>query len=140
MTKKKIAQPKPRTKRTAAQRITSSDAQQKNSHTGVQTGPVDAEIRRAAERAGIPVPLTEAQQARQELKDRLRDEFSQGIAPNLLLACEQLSEEVAAIAAAGGTSDDNANVVDALLSLWKIRWELGLTPKHVTEQAAGGAS
>jgi hypothetical protein len=106
MTKKKIAQSKPRTKRAAEK-------------------PVDAEIRRAAERMGIPLP-------EYALKGL--------VAPMLVKACDQLGEEIAACADCGGDSD---NVVDALLTLWKLRWELGLTPNHVedehAEQSPGGA-
>jgi hypothetical protein len=102
----------------------------------------EGEVERAAARAGIPPRLSEEQQKQQDLKDRLRFELARDIAPGLVLACDQLSEEIAAIAeGAGGAGNggDDANVIDALLTLWKLRWELGLTPKHAA-QAEEGAS
>jgi hypothetical protein len=100
--------------------------------------PVDAEIRRAAERAGTPV-LTPEQEAERRADEAARHRLVTWIAPTLVHACDQLGEEIAAIADSGGTGSDAENVVDALLLLWKLRWELGLTPKDVA-QAAGGAS
>jgi len=86
--------------------------------------PVDAEIRRAAERAGIDSP-----------EDRAHDRIVAAIGPKLALACDQLGEEIASYRDpnAGG---DFSNVVDALYTIWSVRWELGLTPNA----AAGEAS
>jgi hypothetical protein len=100
--------------------------------------PVDAELRRAAERIGIPV-LTPEQEAERRADEAARDRLVTWIAPTLVHACDQLGEEIAAIADSGGTGFDAENVIDALKLLWKLRWELGLTPKDVA-QAAGGAS
>lgn len=56
----------------------------------------------------------------------------------LVMVCDQLGEEIATMAerdgGAGGL-EDNANVIDALLTLWRIRWELGLTASQFTVDA-----
>jgi hypothetical protein len=99
--------------------------------------------KRTAEKLSIPPLPTPGQQARIDLDARARAQVVYAIAPDLAQACDELGEEIASIAASG--SGDYANVADALLSVWKVRWELGLTPKRLAKldesaQAEGGAS
>jgi hypothetical protein len=103
---------------------------------------VNAEIRRAAARAGIHVHTIDREVERRA-NDAAHARLVTWIAPALVHACDQLGEEIATIADSGGTRSDANNVVDTLLLLWKLRWELGLTPKDVADSndahAAGGA-
>jgi hypothetical protein len=92
--------------------------------------PVDAEIRRAAERIGIP-PEEVARQRRDREEQRL---IADRVGEKLILACDQLGEELAAIAdiaGGGGNGGDDAYVMNALVTLWRLRWDLGLFPNKV---------
>jgi hypothetical protein len=117
-------------------------------------------IAMAAARAGITTPELEAclrippriDPAVVAAEEAERARIAAAIGPRLVLACDQLGEEIAAIAdSAGGAGrgGDDHNVVDVLLNLWKIRWELLLTPNAVVkadedddsdEQATDGAA
>lgn len=96
--------------------------------------PPDA-IFRAAERAGvkptIPPPRDPAVKAAEEAA---HDRIVAVIGPKLVLACDQLGEEIASYREphAGG---DFSNVVDALYTIWSVRWELGLTPNAAAKAA-----
>ncbi len=109
--------------------------------------PVDDEIRRAAERIGIPSEELVRQRRNREEERLIRDRVGE----RLVLVCDQLGEELATIAdsaGGGGCGGNDANVMDALLTVWRLRWDLGLFSSKVShvvddeqaEQAAGGAS
>src|SRR5690349_6437651 len=95
------------------------------------------EIPRAAARARLPPHALPAAE-RIAIEDRTREQITGAIAPGLALACDQLGEEIASIAENGGHGDDYANVADALLTVWRIRWELGLTPKANNDYGTEG--
>jgi hypothetical protein len=106
---------------------------------GTKDKPVSAEIRRAAERAGIPLLPAGDESA----LGRARDQIAAALAPDLVRACDSLGEELASIEQLGG--GDNSNVIDALSYLWRVRAELGILQDGITwdeqaKQAAGGAS
>jgi hypothetical protein len=136
MTKKKIA----RTKRGTKQRTGAAAKAERPIPFTPTDGPVDHEIRRAAERAGIPlIPAGDTSAI-----GRARAELVRGIGPTLVKACDQLSEELAAMCEVADS--DVENVLGALHTLWCLRWELGMGIKGThahdigVERAAGGAS
>jgi hypothetical protein len=71
---------------------------------------------------------------------RARDQIAAALTPHLIRACELLSEEIATIADAGD-GGDNHNVIDALLSIWRVRWEIGALAAETNsaESPTGGA-
>jgi hypothetical protein len=119
MTKKTIAHKKPGTKRANAP---SDITAQK---------PVDAQTRRAAERARMPtviLPDTDPETQLAFLKDKI------------VAATDLVSETIAGLI---GQGDDDVEFVhdrlsDVLLALWQIRWECYQCGGEV--RAAGGAS
>ncbi len=115
---------------------------------GAAEQPVDAEIRRAAERIGIPAEELVRQRRDREEERLIRDRVGE----KLVLACDQLGEQLATLAdnaGGGGCGASDANVMDALLTVWRLRWDLGLFPSKVShaiesdegeQSAEGGAS
>jgi hypothetical protein len=100
--------------------------------------PVDAEIRRAAERAGIPV-LTIEREVERRADEAAHNRLAKALAPDLVLASEYISEELANVEnAGGGDGYDNALLLSALHKIWQIRWSLGLYTgsKRLTDGAS----
>lgn len=106
MTKKKIAQPKRRTKRSAEK-------------------PVDAEIQRAAERAGIR-PFTP--------RDRAARNLVRSIGDKIVQASDILAEQLAQMVS--DKDYERLNMFGEIHHrLWEIRWDLGLVRTRASEKA-----
>jgi hypothetical protein len=100
--------------------------------------PVDTEIKRAAARAGIHVHTVEREVERRA-DEAANIRLAKALAPDLVLASEYISEELANIEnAGGGDGYDNALLLSALHKIWQIRWNLGLYTgsKHLTDGAS----
>ncbi len=139
MTKSKIAHKKPSTKRPAARSAPNSE-KAKNSHERVEPAPVDAEIRRAAERAAVAptfiAPESDAETQLLFLKDYLV-RATDLVGESLASVEEQSRRDTFDV---DGIRD---NLSEVLLTLWRIRWECYTMAGHVgvkEEQTAEVAS
>lgn len=102
------------------------------------------EIRRAAERAKLSVSPSlerkeEANAGTPDPYEAAMRHVTSRFGEALIRACDQLGQELARAAewqAWGKGAFDADNIMEALLTLWQLRWELGLTPCHVSVDAA----
>ena len=89
--------------------------------------PVDAEIKRAAERAGIPASVVERKMSRPELVERLCRDFGE----TLVLTSDLVAESLAAAHERNPGGGITENLREVHVALWKMRWELGLLPSDL---------
>jgi hypothetical protein len=55
------------------------------------------------------------------------------VGEHIVRACDQIGEEIATYAEHDCINVESlGNIADALLSLWRVRWELGMTDRDVT--------